>query len=158
MAIALQVVLPETVIRGLGPRWFIPALESALLVALIVTNPGEINRESRLLRAMSLTLIGIITVANIVALGELVSALLNHSPAGGGRSLVFASVPIWLTNVIVFGLWYWDLDRGGSLLASGKSPPPGLPLSSDVHSRVRPELDARLSRLSLHIIYQRDRI
>ena len=113
VAIALQVVLPETVIRGLGPRWFIPALESALLVALIVTNPGEINRESRLLRAMSLTLIGIITVANIVALGELVSALLNHSPAGGGRSLVFASVPIWLTNVIVFGLWYWDLDRGG---------------------------------------------
>jgi hypothetical protein len=61
---------------------------------------------------MSLTLIGIITVANIVALGELVSALLNHTSAGG-RSLVFASVPIWLTNVIVFGLWYWDLDRGG---------------------------------------------
>src|SRR5580692_9683072 len=113
VAIVLQIVLPETVIRGLGPRWFIPALEGALLVALIVTNPGEINRESRLLRAMSLTLIGIITVANIVALGELVSALLNHSPAGGGRSLVFASVPIWLTNVIVFGLWYWELDRGG---------------------------------------------
>jgi uncharacterized membrane protein len=112
VAIVLQIVLPETVLRGLGPRWFIPALEGFLLVALIVTNPGEINRESRLLRAMSLTLIGIITVANIVALGELVSALLNHTPAGG-RSLVFASVPIWLTNVIVFGLWYWELDRGG---------------------------------------------
>jgi uncharacterized membrane protein len=112
VAIVLQVVLPETVIRGLGPRWFIPAFEGALLLALIVTNPGQINRESSLLRAMSLTLIGIITVANIIALGELVSALLNHTPAGG-RSLVFSSVPIWLTNVIVFGLWYWELDRGG---------------------------------------------
>lgn len=112
VAIVLQIVLPETVFRGLGPRWFIPGLEGALLVALVVSNPVHIDRESHLLRAMSLTLIGIITVANIVALGELVSALLNHTSAGG-RSLVFASVPIWLTNVIVFGLWYWDLDRGG---------------------------------------------
>jgi hypothetical protein len=52
VAVVLQVVLPETVIRGLGPRWFIPAVEGALLVALIVTNPGEITREYRLLRAM----------------------------------------------------------------------------------------------------------
>jgi hypothetical protein len=80
VAIVLQIVLPETVIRGLGPRWFIPGLEGALLVALVVTNPVHIDRESRLLRAMSLTLIGIITVAYIVALGELVSALLNHTP------------------------------------------------------------------------------
>ncbi|MGP0110062.1 MAG: hypothetical protein ACLPR9_14580 [Acidimicrobiales bacterium] len=43
---------------------------------------------------------------------QLVKALLEHTSAGG-RTLVFASVPIWLTNVIVFGLWYWELDRGG---------------------------------------------
>jgi uncharacterized membrane protein len=61
---------------------------------------------------MSLVLIAMITLANVVALGELVRALLEHTNAGG-RSLVFASVPIWLTNVIVFGLWYWELDRGG---------------------------------------------
>ncbi len=114
VAIALQIVLPERVIRGLGPRWFIPVLEGLLLVALVIANPGRITRESIVLRRMSMTLIAVISVANVVALGELVNALLNpHTTSPTGRSLVFASVPIWLTNVIVFGLWYWELDRGG---------------------------------------------
>ncbi|HEV3132318.1 MAG TPA: hypothetical protein VGY51_10185 [Acidimicrobiales bacterium] len=112
VAIALQIILPDRVIQGLGPRWLIPALEGALVVALVIANPGRITRESTALRRLSMTLIGVISLANVVALGELVNALLNHSNAGG-RSLVFASVPIWLTNVIVFGLWYWELDRGG---------------------------------------------
>jgi uncharacterized membrane protein len=112
VAIVLQIVLPNRVTEGLGPRWLIPALEGVLLLALLVANPGHIDRESSLLRGMSLILIALITLANVVALGELVNALLEHTTAGG-RSLVFASVPIWLTNVIAFGLWYWELDRGG---------------------------------------------
>jgi uncharacterized membrane protein len=112
VAIALQVVLPQTVIQGLGPRWLIPALEGALLAALIVANPGRISKESSALRTLSLVMIALISLANVVALGDLVNALLNHSTTGG-RSLVYSSLPIWLTNVIVFGLWYWELDRGG---------------------------------------------
>ena len=112
VAILLQVALPDRVTHGLGPRWLIPTLEGALLVALVISNPGRINRESSVLRGMSLVLIALISLANVVALGELVKDLLEHTSAGG-RSLVFASVPIWLTNVIVFGLWYWELDRGG---------------------------------------------
>jgi uncharacterized membrane protein len=112
VAIVLQVVLPNRVTLGLGPRWLLPALEAALLVVLIIANPFRIDRESRLLRGTSITLIAVITAANFVALGELIRALLDHTTAGG-RSLVYASVPIWLTNVIVFGLWYWELDRGG---------------------------------------------
>ena len=56
----------------------------------------------------------LITVANMVSLIDFIHALLYQSGGhAGGRSLVYASVPIWLTNVIVFGLWYWELDRGG---------------------------------------------
>jgi len=112
VAIGLQIVLPDRVIRGLGPRWLIPALEGVLLLVLVIANPVRINRESTYLRAVSVALIAVITVANMVALGELIRALLEHSNACG-RSLIFASVPIWITNVIVFGLWYWQLDRGG---------------------------------------------
>jgi uncharacterized membrane protein len=57
-------------------------------------------------------LIALITVANVISLTDLIHALLYGTRAGG-RSLVYASVPIWLTNVLVFGLWYWELDRGG---------------------------------------------
>ena len=112
VAIALQLVLPDSVTQGLGPRWLIPALEGVLLVALFVTNPHRIDRAESNLRLLSLALIAVITVANVVALGELIRALLYHTTAEG-RALVFASVPIWLTNVIAFGLWYWEIDRGG---------------------------------------------
>ena len=117
VAIALQVILPDTLIQGLGPRWLIPALEGALLVALLIANPHQVDRAESNLRLLSLALIAVITVANMVALGELIRALLEVASARGhaadGRTLVFASVPIWLTNVIAFGLWYWELDRGG---------------------------------------------
>lgn len=111
-AIALQLVLPETLIRGLGNRALIPALEGALLVVLLIANPGHISTEQRRLRSVSVALISLITVANFVSLMELIHALLYVAKTAG-RPLVYSSVPVWLTNVIVFGLWYWELDRGG---------------------------------------------
>ena len=113
-AAALQLILPQTLIRGLGNRGLIPALEVALIVVLLVANPGRISPEESRLRIVGIGLIALITIANVVSLLELIHALLYPSGAdAGGRSLVYASVPIWLTNVIVFGLWYWELDRGG---------------------------------------------
>ena len=111
-AIALQLVLPHTVIRGLGNRALIPALEGALIAVLLIANPGQISKEESRLRVVGVALIALITAANVVSLTELIHALLYGTKAAG-RSLVYASVPIWLTNVIVFGLWYWELDRGG---------------------------------------------
>lgn len=110
-AIGLQLVLPDRLVRGLGYRAFIPALEGALLVVLLLANPGRISAEASRLRILGLGLIALISVANIVSLLELLHALLYSKT--GGRPLVYASVPIWLTNVIVFGLWFWELDRGG---------------------------------------------
>jgi len=111
VAIALQLVLPPRLIQGLGYRWLIPALEGGLLVILLIANPGEISEQSKL-RQLGIALIALITVANAVSLTELIHALL-YSSIRAGRPLVYASVPVWLTNIIVFGLWYWELDRGG---------------------------------------------
>ncbi|MGH9016706.1 MAG: hypothetical protein ACRDY1_03065 [Acidimicrobiales bacterium] len=111
-AIALQVILPDSLIRGLGNRALVPALEGALIVVLVLANPGRISPEESRLRIIGLSLIALTSVANVISLSELLHALLYGSKAGG-RPLVYASVPIWLTNVIVFGLWYWELDRGG---------------------------------------------
>jgi hypothetical protein len=112
VAIVLRAVLPSSVVGVLGPWWLIPSVETALLIALIITNPHREDREESNLRLLSLGMIAVITIANNVALGELIRALLQSSQTGG-RTLVYASVPIWITNVIAFGLWYWELDRGG---------------------------------------------
>src|SRR5580698_5334290 len=63
VAIALQIALPDTVARGLGPRWLLPALEASLAVALITANPIHPHKDWSLLRGTSLTLIGIVNVA-----------------------------------------------------------------------------------------------
>ncbi len=114
VAIALQVILPDRVISGMGPRWLIPLLEAALATALLIANPKRASSEARHLRIAAIALIALINAANVVSLGELIHALLSHvSSQATGRALVMASIPIWITNVLVFGLWYWELDRGG---------------------------------------------
>jgi uncharacterized membrane protein len=112
VAIGLQLVLPDQVTEGMGGRWLLPALEVGLLLVLLVGNPGRISAEESRLRLVGLSLIALISVANVISLLELIHALLYGSKATG-RPLIYASLPIWLTNVLVFGLWYWELDRGG---------------------------------------------
>ena len=112
VAIALQLVVPDRLLVGLGNRALIPALEALVLLVLVIVNPGKISVEERKLRVVGVALIALITIANFIALGELIHALL-YGARTAGRPLVYASVPIWLTNVIVFGLWFWELDRGG---------------------------------------------
>jgi len=110
VAIGLQVVLPHRIV--LGPVWVIPSLEAALELAVIVTRTQRPGAEYKNVRTLAIALIALINVANLVSLGYLVHALVAKHPVGG-RTLIFASFPVWLTNIIVFALWYWELDRGG---------------------------------------------
>jgi hypothetical protein len=109
-AVALYFALPDKLITGLGPRWLVPALEGVLGAALLIANP-RLSRESRRLRPLAISLIALVNLANVVTLGELVHELLAVHVHG--RDLIYASVPVWVTNVLVFALWYWELDRGG---------------------------------------------
>jgi uncharacterized membrane protein len=50
--------------------------------------------------------------------------LLQHN-ASNGRQLISSGALVWLTNVIIFGLWYWEIDRGGpGVRAAGHDEPP----------------------------------
>ena len=112
-AIALYFALPDKLINGLGPRWLVPALEAGLGASLLIAGP-RLTRESRRLRPVAIILIALVNLANVVSLAELVHELLVHTHANpGGSDLIYASVPVWVTNVLVFALWYWELDRGG---------------------------------------------
>jgi len=109
-ALALQVTLPDALI--VGPRWILPVLEMLLLVPLTITKPRRRHSDPPPVRVTSIVLIALVNIANI---GSLV--LLAHDVISGrqivGRQLVLSSIEIWLTNVLIFGLWYWELDRRG---------------------------------------------
>jgi len=98
------------------PRWVLPAVMLALLIVLIVGDPGRIDRQRTWLRITTSTVIAVITLANLfAAVGLVVDILTNDklytNNAGG---LLATGGVVWITNVIAFGLWYWDLDRGGA--------------------------------------------
>ncbi len=123
-AVVLYAGLPSTLVV-LGPRFVLPALELALLVPLLVGNPRRMTRESRVLRAVSIGLILVIAAANTTALVLLVDALVSASTKNGA-ALLLGAAQVWLTNIIVFALAFWEIDRGGPVLRT-RSPRSELP-------------------------------
>jgi len=109
VAIAVYAVLPGSVL--FAPRFVIPAIEAALLIALLATSRTRMTRGSRWSRAASVCLACLVILANLISLGLLVATLASHSAPPGG--LLVAAMQVWLTNVIGFGLLFWELDRGG---------------------------------------------
>jgi uncharacterized membrane protein len=88
-------------------------LESAVLVVLIVANPTRFTRESRPLRMASLALTAILSLANAWSAALLVTGLIGGREGEDAAALLSTGAAIWLTNIIAFALWYWQLDRGG---------------------------------------------
>ena len=111
VAIGLQLALPDRL--ALQSRWLLPSLELAMLIGLIIASPVRFNRESTALRIASLTLTGLLSLANAWSATLLIQGLLQGSEGQDAGPLLSTGAAIWLTNIIVFALWYWELDRGG---------------------------------------------
>jgi uncharacterized membrane protein len=109
-ALVLYLTLPTKLI--LGPSWLMPGLELLLVIGLWLDRPRQDRAEARRERRVVLALLGMVALANLASLELLVHYLL-HGGKAGGRPLLLSSIVIWLTNVAVFALWFWQLDRGG---------------------------------------------
>jgi uncharacterized membrane protein len=121
-AIVLQLSLPDRL--TVGPAWLMPALEGALLIGMFFATPRELEFEHPRRRRVALAMIAFVTAANIYSLTTL-SKYLLHNNVQKGHELLISGVVIWLTNFLIFGLWYWELDRGGpGKRAAGKDTPP----------------------------------
>jgi len=109
-AIALDLALPERL--TLGPNWLLPSVEGLLLAGLLLASPNPRMRHSPGRRNVAMGLIGLVSLVNSISLVLLVHYLL-HGGKADGRALIGAGFLLWVTNVLLFGLWYWELDRGG---------------------------------------------
>jgi uncharacterized membrane protein len=111
LTLAVQLLVPDRL--AFQPFWLLPTLELLLLVAMVVANPVRIDRESSVLRVCGLTLTTLISLATAWSVVRLVRGLLDNSFGGDAAALLGSGAAIWLTNVVVFALWYWEFDRGG---------------------------------------------
>jgi hypothetical protein len=110
-AIGLQLYTPADL--ALHPVWLLPGLEAVLLVLLVAANPRRIAHGRPWVRFSSLALVALASAANAFSAGRLIDGLLHGGGALTAGPLLMDGGAIWLTNVIVFGLWYWEFDRGG---------------------------------------------
>ena len=110
----LHVILPAR--YRVQPAWVVPAVLLALLAVLIAGDPGRIDRQKTWLRIVTGAVIACLTLANLLAAARLVDDILTSNKlfASNAGGLLATGGVIWMTNVIAFGLWYWDLDRGGA--------------------------------------------
>jgi hypothetical protein len=74
-------------------------------------------------RTAALALLGVVLAGNLAGLVLLVAALIRtHEDDLGGGQLLFTAAAIWTTNVIVFGIAFWELDRGGPVTRRSENP------------------------------------
>jgi uncharacterized membrane protein len=95
---------------SVGPRWGLVSITVVLLVPIVLSyHRGHYNVS----RMLTFTATGVITGAMIASLALLVSGIPKHLDPP--QTLLRSAISLWITNVLVFALWYWKLDAGGPL-------------------------------------------
>jgi uncharacterized membrane protein len=110
-AIVLQLLLPDH--YSIVSRYLLVGIEALLLFGLVVTTPKERIFQSISRRVNVLLLLLLTGIANCYALVQVAQRLLQSGHVNNGRELILTAVNIYLTNIIIFGLVYWEMDGGG---------------------------------------------
>ena len=130
----LRATLPHELRNG-DAAWLFLLVLAILLGALIIGDPGRIDRDRPWLHNLTSGLIGLITFVNADAAVRLVVGIVDVSSfTQNARVLLASGGAIWLTNIIAFALWYWNLDRGGpAARAAGTGGSPALIFPEMLH-------------------------
>jgi uncharacterized membrane protein len=110
VGIGLQLLLSNKLF--VGPRFAIAGLEVLLLVALALFGPVKHEVSFHFRRTLAVALIFVISLSNIASLVLVIHSLFTNNGVTG-RELIVSGLAIYLTNIIIFGLWYWELDSNG---------------------------------------------
>jgi uncharacterized membrane protein len=121
-ATALYVGMPH---RGRVPGWWIgPVLQLGLLGILIAQDRGRIDRRSASLHRMMVALLVVMTAGTVLSVVVLAYDILVALKGVTATVLLGRGAAIWVENVIVFSLWYWQFDRGGPAERAADMPVP----------------------------------
>ncbi len=120
--IALQFLLPDNL--SLGFQNYICALEALLLILLIALTPRRIGFHHPPTRNLSLILTSVMTISNTSSALKLIDGLIQGA-INDAHVLLLSGGSVWLANIVIFSLWFWELDRGGpGARAEGRKPVP----------------------------------
>ncbi len=109
-AMTLYALLPSSFLPVL--RYGVVVIGLLLLIPVIALNPSRLTKQTTWSRALSVSVALLLGAANQVAFVQLIIELV-HAASDDGPGLLLAALQVWITNVIVFALIYWEVDRGG---------------------------------------------
>ncbi|HTU81784.1 MAG TPA: hypothetical protein VMF61_06620 [Candidatus Acidoferrales bacterium] len=112
-AMILYIALPEKL--TVGPTWVAPALVLMVLVPLSILSPKR-HHGSRRVRFWGIVIIAIVNFFNIASVALLVYSFFRPGKEAtplSAAQLLLHGAEIWFTNIIVFALWFWELDADG---------------------------------------------
>ena len=138
--VAATVLFVGTPHGGRIPGWWIgPVLQLALLGILIAQDPGRIDHRSPTLHRLTVALLVIMTTGTVLSVIVLAIDILDAVKGVTATALLGRGAAIWVENVIVFSLWYWQLDRGGPAeRAAGIPVPPSFAFPENASPELAP--------------------
>jgi hypothetical protein len=92
----------------IGPLWLFPAIIGLLLLPTVIFHRFGYHH---LDRVFGFTLTSVVTIELLISVIRLVSALPSRRESP--TELLLSAASVWLSNILVFALWYWRLDAGG---------------------------------------------
>jgi hypothetical protein len=103
--------------------WLIPIpFEVGLLVSLAWGRSLRQLEQMGLRRTFALGLLAVISLANALLLVAVLASLI-HGTETSGAQLLLKAMTVWGTNVLTYGLWFWEVDRGGPVRRLRRNPP-----------------------------------
>jgi hypothetical protein len=120
---------------SVGPRWLLLAIILVLLAPLVITHRSGRHQLNHML---ALVTDAILTVFLIASLTFLVQGLPSHREPPA--ALLRSAAGLWMTNILVFALWYWRLDAGGPIARERATGP--IKSAFLFPQMTRPELEA----------------
>lgn len=96
-----------------GPHYLIIAVEIALALIVGLMSGRRHLGKGALHRPLAFMLLAVLSLANIISFAIIASMLIGTHTHFSGIELLVSALAIFITNIIVFAFWYWEIDSPG---------------------------------------------
>lgn len=104
-----------------GPRWLLLAIETPVVAFFLVAHGMNLPVRPQQVRGLVSALLGVATLLIAFSIAQLLVELLRDRITA--KPLLGAAAGLWAANVLIFALWYWEIDRGGPHRRHAPDPP-----------------------------------
>jgi hypothetical protein len=104
----LHAFLPPKLL--IGPAWLLLAIEAVFLVPIVFLLLTKYRLLHKTLHLLLLMLLGVLTLGLASGMVLLIITVVTNKNA---TILLRSALLLWCSNILVFGLWYWQIDGGG---------------------------------------------